>query len=135
MTLMELRQNLEEVLGYVKDGATAEAVRKIEETLQDLDETCLVTIAEASKLLSIRSPLIVELVLRREGVPILQRGEAKLIPLAEIDRVRDSERVRMIQASDRVHDSIEDFGSPNGLSEDELEMLQQSRPGTLPWER
>ncbi len=75
-----------------------------------------------------------KLLLRSEGVRTVPRGNRTMIPLAEIERLQESERVRGIRASDRLHDAIDELGGSEGLSESELKELEAVRPGRLPWE-
>jgi len=134
--LTDLRDDLKELRAYVADGNTDEALRKIDRTLQQLDGERRVTTTEAAMLLGIQSVEIVRLLCNRGDIRYIvgNDGEA-MVSLSEIERVRDSEPVRMIRTLDRLHDETAMLGSDEGLSEEELEMLHQSRPGTLPWER
>jgi len=63
------------------------------------------------------------------------RGNRMMILMSEIDRGQESEPIRMLRALDKALDEIEDFGSPDGLTEEEMEILHASRPGTPPSER
>ncbi len=135
--LTDLREDLKELRGYVAEGNTDEALRKIDRTLQELDGERRVTTTEAAELLGIQSVEIVRLLCNRGDIryTVGDDGEA-MISLSQIERVRDSEPVRMIRTLDRLHDEIEELGFPGEpLTEEEMEMLQASRPGTLPWER
>jgi len=135
--LRELREDLEQLRAYVADGNRDEALRRIDQTLQGLDGERRVTTTEAAELLGIQSVEIVRLLCNRGDIQytVGDDGEA-MISLSEIERVRDSEPVRMIRTLDRLHDEIEELGFPGEpLTEEEMEMLQASRPGTLPWER
>ncbi len=135
--LTDLREDLKELRAYVADGNTDEALRRIDRTLQELDGERRVTTTEAAELLGIQSVEIVRLLCNRGDIryTVGDDGEA-MISLSEIERVRDSEPVRMIRTLDRLHDEIEELGFPGEpLTEEEMEMLQASRPGTLPWER
>ncbi len=135
--LTDLREDLKELRAYVAEGNTDEALRKIDRTLQELDGERRVTTTEAAALLGIQSVEIVRLLCNRGDIryTVGDDGEA-MISLSEIERVRDSEPVRMIRTLDKLHDEIEELGFPGEpLTEEEMEMLQASRPGTLPWER
>lgn len=135
--LTELREDLKELRSYVADGNTDEALRRIDRTLQELDDERRVTTTEAAELLGIQSVEIVRLLCNRGDIRYIvsDDGEA-MITISEIERVRDSEPVRMIRTLDRLHDEIEELGFPGEpLTEEEMEMLHASRPGTLPWER
>jgi hypothetical protein len=56
-----------------------------------------------------------------------------MIPLSELERIQDSTRVRGIRASDRIHAEAEILGAPDGLTQEELDALEEDRPGYLPW--
>jgi hypothetical protein len=131
----ELRERLEQIRAQVAAGATEEALRQIDAALQAIPRPRLLTMEEAAHVLGIRSPLIAELLLGLEGVKLTERGDEVLAELGEVERVFDSERARMTRADDKVHDMLEDFGGRTEMTEEELENLHLSRPGTLPWER
>lgn len=133
--IAELRQELERIRVAIAAGATGEALLRIDATLLELAPARLLTIAEAAEVLQIRTAWIVEVLLRQEGAALIRRGEETLIPLAEVERLYANERIALIRAADRVHDTLEDFGPKEGLTEEQLEDLHNSRPGTLPWER
>lgn len=133
--LAELRQELERIRVAIAAGATGEALLQIDATLLEIAPARLLTIAEAAEVLHIRTAWIVAILLREEGAALIERGDETLVPLAEVERLYANERVALIRASDRVHDMLEDFGPKEGLTEEQLEDLHNSRPGTLPWER
>jgi hypothetical protein len=58
-----------------------------------------------------------------------------MIPLSEVERIRDHVVVRGIRASDLIHDATEDLGSPEGLTQAEMDALSAARPGTPPWKQ
>ena len=55
--------------------------------------------------------------------------------LSEVERIEDSERVRRVRVSDAYHDASAELGDDAGMSEEEMQALEASRPGTLPWKR
>ncbi len=132
--LTDLREDLKELRAYVADGNTDEALRKIDRTLQELDGERRVTTTEAAELLGIQSVSVVRQLCKRGDIRYIVRHDGKaMIPLSEIERMQDSPMIQGIRASDRMHDSIADLGG-EGLTEEEMEMLQATRPGVLPWE-
>lgn len=133
--IAELRQELERIRVAIAAGATGEALLRIDATLLEIAPARLLTIAEAAEVLRIRTPWIVAALLRREGAALIRRGEETLVPLGEVERVYANERIALIRAADRAHDLLENFGPEDGLTEEQLEDLHKSRPGTLPWER
>jgi hypothetical protein len=61
--------------------------------------------------------------------------QTMMIPLAEIERVQNDERIRAIRAADKLHDASSGFGVPEGLTDEEMRRLSAARPGRLPWQR
>ncbi len=133
MTIAELRQELQQAREHVLHGDRDLALGTLEHALRELDRERLLTTTEAASCLGIRSVNTLKLLLRVEGIRTVQRGNRTMIPLAEVERIQESERVRGLRASDRMHDASEALGH-EGLSEAELETLEAGRPGTAPWE-
>jgi hypothetical protein len=134
MGIRSVRQDLEQLREYVKEGQTDRALATIDHALQELEPERLLTTTEAARALGIRSVNTLKVLLRLEGVGAVRHGNRTMIPLAEVERLRDTVRVRQIQALDRAHDEIEELGGPEGLSEAELDELETGRPGRPPWE-
>lgn len=130
-----LRADLLHVREAARGGDMAETVRQLDKVLAHIEPDHLLTSTEATHLLGVRSPNTVLLWCRIGYLHGVRRGGRTLIPLSEVERIKDGDKVRLDQALDRLHDEAEDFGAPRGMTEDEMEMLHQSRPGTLPWER
>src|SRR5579864_2376950 len=117
MTITErLRQDLQAVIEQAEAGHTAEAVRTARKALNELNGDRLLTTTEAAEALGVRSINTVKLWCRSGLLSSVQRGNRTMIPLAEVERMRDSERVRAIRAADKLHDASADFGVPEGLS-------------------
>lgn len=57
------------------------------------------------------------------------------IPLAEVERLRHDTTIRGLRVSSRIHAEITALCPAEGLTAEELEDLEQDRPGILPWER
>ncbi len=131
----QLRKDLRTVIEQAEAGNTGEVVRTAQEALRALDGDRLLTTTEAAEALGVRSINTVKLWQRNGFLSGVQRGNRTMIPLAEIERVRDDERVRAIRAADRLHDAGSEFGVPEGLSDEEMQRLSAARPGRLPWQR
>ncbi len=99
-----------------------------------LDRDRLLTTRQAADLLGIRSVNTLKLLLRREQVPTIRRGNRTMVALGEVERLQDSERVRGIRASDAAHDATTGLGIPDGLSAAQLEDLEVARPDRPPWQ-
>jgi hypothetical protein len=50
-------------------------------------------------------------------------------------RLGEDERVRVMRAIGRAHDESADLGRDNGMTPEELRLLDEGRPGKLPWKR
>lgn len=131
----QLRQDLRAVIAQAEAGNTDEVVRTAQRVLEELDGERLLTTTEAAAALGVRSINTVKLWCRNGFLASVQRGNRTMIPLAEIERVRDSDRVLAIRAADTLHEASADFGVPEGLSAGEMEQLSAARPGRLPWQR
>ena len=134
MSITDLRQELRQARMDAVEGNTANAVRRLDCALQELEPERLLTTAEAADLLDVRSENVVKGWNRLGFIHGVTRDGRTLIPLSEIERVQDSDQVRAIRASDRAHDAS-DFGIGDGLTDEQLRDLSASRPGTLPWQR
>ncbi len=135
MSITELREDLRELRAYLREGRTDEALGKIDQALQELEGERLLTTTEAASLLGIRSVNTLKLLCRRGDICYVTRGNRTMIPLAELERVQESDPVRRIRILDKMHEETSELGSSGGMTEEQMEALHQSRPGTSPWER
>ncbi len=134
MGITDQRKVLEILRTYVQDGHTEKALEVIDRSLHAIDGDRLLTTTEAAQLLGIRSVNTLKLLCRLGEIRAVTRGNRTMVPLSEVERVQESERVRGIRASDRVHAAAEELGDDAGLTPRQLEDLEAARPGTLPWE-
>jgi excisionase family DNA binding protein len=114
-----------------------EIVRELDEALAELDggETLLTT-SEAAAKLGIRSVNTIKAMVHAGRIHARMVGTHYRIPLTEIERLRGDPTIRGLQASSRVHEQLDaEFGPASVLTDDELQILEDSRPGTLPWQR
>jgi hypothetical protein len=95
----------------------------------------LLTTTEAAEVLGMRSVNTLKVLLRTENVPTVKHGNRTMIPFSELVRLRSSERLRNLQAVDRLHDEIADLGADQGMTDEQLDALNAGRPGTPPWKR
>lgn len=112
--LAELRDDLHAIRALLAAGDAAAAARKLDEALVGLEGRRLLTTSEAADLLGIRSVNTLKALVRAEGIQTAMHGNRMMIPLAEIERLRGSARVRGLQAADRAHDAAEDLGEWRG---------------------
>jgi hypothetical protein len=130
-----LRKDLQTVIEQAEAGNTAEVVRTAQKALRELDGARLLTTTEAAEALGVRSINTVKLWCRTGFLSSVQRGNRMMIPLAEIERAQNDERVRAIRAADKLHDASSNLGVPEGLTDEEMQQLSAARPGRLPWQR
>lgn len=93
------------------------------------------TTREAADFPGIRSINTLKARLHTEQVPTVKVGTHTRIARRELERLLDSRRTRAIQRADRAWDQVDGAFGEDGLTQEEMETLAQSRPGTLPWQR
>lgn len=128
-----LRDELQRARALADTGDLAGVARSLDQALAELDNARLVTNDEAAALLGIRSPIVLQALMRVHGVRTEQHGDTVLVPLSEVARIDDSDWVRDIRASDRLHDIADTFGTGEPLTQEEMDALSAERPGRLPW--
>lgn len=117
------------------DPHVQEAADRLKHALEEAAGHDLLTTTQAAAALGVKSVNTVKYWCKIGYIHGLKRNGRTLIPLSEIERIKDDDRVRVIRAADRLDDETEDLGGPEGLSDEELRALSASRPGTLPWQR
>lgn len=131
----DLRKALEEILRLARAGESERVIGTAQATLHALEGEPLLTTTEAAALLGIRSRNTVKALVRRLGLRYERNGNRMMIPLAELERVRESAEVRGIRASDAAHEAMVGLATDEPLSADELDALDAGRPGRTPWQR
>ncbi len=132
--MTDLREALAEVRELVLHGDRQRAVRLLDRALQELDAARLLTTTEAASVLGIRSVNTFKLLLRADNVPTTRHGNRTMIALGEVERLRNSERLRGLHTSGTLHDSLTSLGE-EPVSQEVLDIIAEGRPGTPPWER
>ena len=117
------------------DPHVQEAAKRLQHALEEAAGPDLLTTTQAASALGVKSVNTVKYWCKIGYIHGVKRNGRTMIPLAEIERIKDDYRVRAIRATDRLHDETEDLGGPEGLSDEELQMLSASRPGKPPWQR
>ncbi len=135
MGITELRQTLTQALTSAEEGNVSETVRALKAALQDVDGQRLLTTTEAAQLLGVRSINTVKSWVRTGYVGGVVHGGRTLIPMSEIERIQDSDRVRGIRAAERLHAESASLGDDDEMNQEELDALDVGRPRTLPWQR
>lgn len=133
MRIAILREELEQARAQAQAGDTSAVVHTLDQALQEIGPDRLLTIPQVAMLLDVQSVNVVKYWCRSGFLKATQQGDQALIPLAEVERVQDSEEVRAIRVSDAYHDASEPFATQEGLDDEHLRILAASRPGRLPW--
>jgi excisionase family DNA binding protein len=128
MSVQIWRRELREARTALTTGNTARSLAVIDQVLAEMDETTLLTTTEAAGLLGVRSPNTIKGWVRTGYLRGVQRGGRLLIPLAEVDRIQESDQVQMVRADALLHEASAEFGVEDGLNDEELAALTRSRP-------
>ncbi len=114
-----------------------EIVRELDAALAEIDSSeTLLTTTEAAAKLGIRSVNTIKAMVHAGRIQARKVGTHYRIPLAEIERLQSDSAIRRLQASSPVHAYLDaELGSDMTLSDEEMRILSDSRPGTLPWKR
>jgi excisionase family DNA binding protein len=128
----ELEQSLD-LLDAVADERAKEAAARIRAALGEADQEEYLTTMEAARALGIRSVNTIKLWVKTGYLQGKRIGGRLLIPRAEIERLSGDQRVRVMQAIARGHEESSDLGRESGMTPKELQLLEEGRPGKLPW--
>lgn len=134
MSITELRERLTHALTSAEEGNVSETVRALRAALRDVDAERLLTTTEAARLLGVRSINTIKSWCRTGYITGVTHGSRTLIPMSEIERIQDSDRVRSLRTAERLHDESSELGGDE-MTQEELDALDAGRPGTLPWLR
>ena len=91
------------------------------------------TTAEAARALGIRSVNTIKFWVKTGYLQGKRMGGRILIPRTEIDRLEEDERVRVMRVVGQAHEQSASLGRDSGMTLEELRLLDEGRPGTLPW--
>jgi len=119
-----------ELMSIGKIDAAVELLEGLEE-LWSAEQT--VTTTEAAHFLGIRSINTLKALLKVEGIETTKNGSRIMVPLKDLLSLKHNRRVQRIRASDAAHAASFDDDEP--MSETEMDILHDTRPGTLPWRR
>jgi hypothetical protein len=133
MLIDGIRQALEEIRTLAQEGNTERVLDVADRTLHELSGEKMLTTTEAAHLLGLGSVNTLKLLVQRFQLRYEKRGNRMMIPLSEVQRIQESTVVRGLRASEQAHAEIADLGPENGLTDEELAQLEQTRPGRLPW--
>lgn len=141
MPLITVREDIEKALHIVESGQIPEPARgALQETLTralhqtEADSDWLST-GEAAEILGVKSINTIKAWCKTGYIKGAQVGGRVKIPRSEVERIRDSDPVRAVRASDKLHEASSELGADGNLTPQQVHDLAASRPGTLPWKR
>lgn len=130
----ELEQSLA-LLNDVTDVRAQQAADRIRAALREADQEEFLTTMEAARALGIRSVNTIKLWVKAGYLHGKKIGGRMLIPRSEIERLENDARVRALRTVGKLHLESSDLGRDDGMTPEELQLLDDGRPGTLPWKR
>ncbi len=107
------------------------AVATLERALNGSEGRKLLTTTEAADTLGVRSVNIVKYWVKTGYIHGVKHDERTMIPVSEVERIMDEDRVRDMRAADKMDEATNELGRP--MTDEEMEILAASRPGKLPW--
>ncbi len=130
------RAALERALEQLKAARTENAdvqaaVATLECALNGSEGRKLLTTTEAADALGVRSVNIVKYWVKTGYIHGVKHDERTMIPVSEVERIMDEDRVRDMRAADKLDEATNELGRP--MTDEEMEILAASRPGKLPW--
>jgi hypothetical protein len=134
MVIDEVRDELIQVREEIEQGHVERALERISHAIDELDNRLLTT-NQAREILGIGSVNTLKLLVKKAGLDVQFHGNRMMIPMSELLRLQNSELVRGIRTSDRLHAASANLGADGDSYVEVLEDLEASRPGSLPWSR
>ena len=135
MTVTEVRKEVESARSAAVAAGHDEIVARLDRVLADLGGELLFTIAETATRLGIRSTTTVKAMVHAGQITVHRIGSESMIPLSEVERLERDEGIQRLIAADRIHDESGMLGAPDGMAQEEMDVLSQTRPGSVPWQR
>jgi len=119
----------------VADERAREAADRIRAVLHEAEQEEFLTTTEAAHALGIRSVNTIKVWVKTGYLKGKRIGGRTLIPQSEIARLEHDDQVRAMRVVGRLNEETSDLGRDGGMTPEELQMLSDGRPGTLPWKR
>ncbi len=135
METTKLQAELERALAALEAGDTHAAERAVRAAVQETGAEQMLTPDQAARYLGVDSHYAVLGFIKTGLLPFTREDGEIRVSLAHLQRIDEHREVALIRRLDALHREIGDFGSPDGLTEEELETLSATRPGTYPWQR
>jgi len=136
ITLDAVRDRLARARERAAMGSDQELLRELDELLEIVTSgVIMLTTADAAKLLGIRSVNTIKALIHAGRIDARKVGSHYRIPLVEIARLLEDRTIQGLQASSRLHATLETLGPTEELTAEELSILTASQPGVSPWKR
>ncbi len=133
-TRSALDERLDALEAAAERGDTAAVRAEVARLREYLRPERLLPPAAVAARRGVATPLMIELLIAHGDIRGVQRDGQYLVPLREVERLRDDPKIRYLRELDRLHDLTAGFGNER-MSEEELEVLAAGRSGTYPWQR
>ncbi|MGI8687153.1 MAG: helix-turn-helix domain-containing protein [Thermomicrobiales bacterium] len=138
-TLMAIERLLDEIGRLADEDRTKEIKVVVARAREEIvDDDTLVTTTQAAKLLGINSINTVKSMVKRGDITGIRKvGNRTMIPLGEIKRLQDTSVVRDLRAiADAMTlGALPDEDDGTRMSQEQMDILEAGRPGTLPWKK
>lgn len=130
------RAELERALAHLKAARSTDAnIQAAADTIAHLFNGAgaqqLLTPAEAADALGVESAAVVSYWLKTDYLHGVKRDGRTMVPVAEVERIMDEDRVRNLRAANKLEELTSELGWD--MTDEEMQELSASRPGTLPW--
>ena len=135
ITLGAMRDRLARARARAAMGQDRELLRLLDELLEIFTGEVMLTTTDAAKLLGIRSVNTIKALIHAGRIDARKVGSHYRIPLVEIVRLSEDRTIQGLQASSRLHATLEPLGPREELTDEELRILSTSQPGVNPWKR
>ncbi|MGZ6375840.1 MAG: helix-turn-helix domain-containing protein [Ktedonobacterales bacterium] len=133
MSTPSMRKTLEDILEYAREGNMEEIIHTTQDALHTLNGGQLLTTREAASHLGIRSINTLKAIIIRHGIPYQRVGNRMMLSLSELEHLKHDPLMRGLRASEALHDKSKIPGADEGLTDEEMCDLEDTRPGQLPW--
>lgn len=103
-----------------------------------IDDDTLVTTTQAAKLLGIGSINTIKSMVRHGEITGAHKvGNRTMIPLREIKRLQNTDVIRDLRAlaNAMTLGALPDEDEGTRMSQEQMDILEAGRPGTLPWKK
>ncbi len=130
----EVEQSLA-LLSDVADERAREAADRIRAALREAEQEEFLTTTEAAHALGIRSVNTIKVWVKTGYLKGKRIGGRTLIPQSEIARLEHDVQVRAMRIVGKLNEETSGLGGDDGMTPEELQILSDGRPGTLPWTR